>query len=91
MLKMNSSNTIFSTTDGTLNPNKATLNPNDATLNPNDAIFRNCFITIYFSDQASPYHSVIYFNNAINLLAGLSHYKFVIFIVNIAIYRKTGD
>ena len=62
ILKMNANDAIFSTTN-------ATINPNDATLNS------YCFITVYFSDPShtstSPYHSVIYFNDAINLLAGL--------------------
>ena len=69
MFKMNASDATLSVTD-------AKLNPNDAILNLNDVILSSyCFITICFSDQShmstSPYHSVVYFNDAINSLAGL--------------------
>ena len=78
MLKMNT------TSDAMFSSNEAILNPNDATLDLNNAILSShCFITIYFSNQVStsPYHSVIYCNVAISLLAGLCCYKFVIFII----------
>lgn len=52
------------------------MNTSDATFNAipnlNDAILSSyCFVTIYFSDQVSTarYHSVVYLNDAISLLA----------------------